>query len=283
MSTERTFSDPANHPYDDGVAQAVERLATATRAATPCKPVRDLIGSGDIPRAYAVQQQLIGSALEAGDRRAGRKIGLTSDAVQRQLGVDQPDFGTLLESMSVPLGAQVAAGRLLQPRIEAEIAFLLEHDIDDPDPTLELVAAAVAVARPALEVVDSRIAGWDITIADTIADNASSGLFVLGDAEARLDSFDPVAVQMRLLQDGSEVASGTGAACLDNPLIALQWLARAAAGLGEPLRAGEVILSGALGPMVPVIPGSRYEATISGLGNVHAQFAAANDTLGAHS
>jgi 2-keto-4-pentenoate hydratase len=265
---------PAGQALDDRIRAAARRLAAAEESRVPCAPVRDLIGSAGIPCAYRVQEQLTARKLRGGRRRVGRKIGLTSPAVQAQLGVDQPDFGTLLDTMAVQQDEPVPARRLLQPRIEAEIAFVLAHDLDDPQPTAAAVRSAVAAARPALEIVDSRIAGWNITIADTVADNASSGLFTLGDAEVPLDSLDPVTVRMTLLEDGRVVSAGDGAACLGDPLNALCWLAGTVARLGDPLRKGEVVLSGALGPMVPVRPGASYRAALSGLGEVRAVFAA---------
>jgi 2-keto-4-pentenoate hydratase len=282
MSTELRAPDgslvsPAGDGSDQAVAQAVERLTRAMASGTPCAPIRDVIDRGDVARAYRVQKQIIDAALAKGDRRVGRKIGLTSVAVQTQLGVQEPDFGTLLTSMVAYEGQPVETGRLLQPRIEAEIAFVLAADITDPDPSLDTVAAAVAEARPALEIVDSRVSGWDISLADTVADNASSGMYVLGEASLALAELDPIAVTMTMTQDGERVSSGDGAACLGNPLIALQWLARVSAELGDPLRAGEVILSGALGPMVSVQAGSTYEATLVGLGSVSATFASPND------
>jgi 2-keto-4-pentenoate hydratase len=263
---------PAQPAPGDAVAAAAERLQKAASAHVPCPPVRDLINAADIRRAYQVQRQIIAAALAAGDRRVGRKIGLTATAVQRQLGVDQPDFGTLLASMTALEDRPVPTGLLLQPRIEAEIAFVLASGITDRDPSLETVAAAIGEALPALEIVDSRIVGWDITIADTVADNASSGMFVLGRQRIPLNGIDPVAVTMAMTEDGAEVSAGSGAACLGNPLEAVRWLARTAAELGDPLRAGEVILSGALGPMVTVRPGATYTATLSGLGHVTAAF-----------
>ena len=269
------FSSASGRQHrEDSTELAVARLQQASATGVPCAPVRDLIGSNDIALAYLVQQRIVGARITDTNARVGRKIGLTSPAVQAQLRVDQPDFGTLLHDMSVQQDEPIAYGRLLQPRIEAEIAFILAADIDNLNPSLETIAAAVSVARPAFEIVDSRIASWDITIGDTVADNASSGLFVLGDAELSLRDLDPVAVQMTMTQDCETVSRGNGAACLDNPLIALQWLARAVAGVGDPLRAGEVILSGALGPMVSAKPGANYHATLSGLGEVRASFTA---------
>ncbi|HEY0507513.1 MAG TPA: fumarylacetoacetate hydrolase family protein [Blastococcus sp.] len=259
---------------DQVVAEAAARLTEASESGTPCPPVRDLLGTHDVELAYRVQDRLVRARVAAGDLPIGRKIGLTSVAVQKQLGVEQPDFGTLLTSMQVEQDVPVASGRLLQPRIEAEVAFVLGADLTSLEPTVEEVAAAVSGVRAALEIVDSRIAGWDIGITDTVADNASSGMFVLGDVELTLEQIRPVDVTMELERDGEVVSTGTGAACLGDPLVAVQWLARTAAALGQPLRAGEVVLSGALGPMVPVTPGERYVARISGLGEVRATFAA---------
>jgi 2-keto-4-pentenoate hydratase len=162
----------------------------------------------------------------------------------------------------------VPVGNLVQPRIEAEIAFVLGADVDDPDDLRSSIDYAVA----ALEICDSRVAGWDIAITDTIADNASSALFVLGERRVDPRDFDSAAVTMQLTADGAVASSGTGAACLGGPLIALAWLARAAADVGAPLRAGEIVLSGALGPMVTVKPGMSVAAEISYVGNVVATF-----------
>lgn len=256
---------------DTAVERASARLAQAVATATPCAPVRDLLDTGDIATAYRVQARGIDARVAAGAHRIGRKIGLTSPVVQAQLGVDSPDFGSLLDDMAIASGGRVPAGTLLQPRIEAEVAFVLTADLDMADPTPAQLAAAVATAHPALEIVDSRIAGWDISLADTIADNASSGRFVLGDG-VPLAAVDTLAVEMELDRDGQVVSTGNGTACLGGPLVALAWLARTAAALGDPLRGGEVVLSGALGPMVPVTPGETYTARITGLGSVSVTF-----------
>lgn len=238
----------------------------------PCAPVRDLIGDTDVDLAYQVQEYNLAIKLDSGARRAGRKIGLTSQAVQRQLGVDQPDYGTLLDSMLVPDGSAVSIRRLLQPRIEAEVAFRLAEDITEPTPSMAQVEAAVDCMYPALEIVDSRIADWDIRITDTIADNGSSGLFVLGGRAVSLDDMRPSDVVMELSRHGEVVSAGRGRDCLGDPLLALQWLARAAVAVRHPLRAGEVILSGALGPMVAVNADDAFRADISGLGSVEVSF-----------
>ena len=187
----------------------------------------------------------------------GRKIGATSKAVQDQLGVDQPDFGYLLDVMDVSDDDPVSMATLVQPRVEAEVAFVLARDVDLPEDelTLEAVRGCVEVALPALEIVDSRISDWDIGFTDTVADNASSGLYVVGRDGRSLDDLEPRDVEMELTINGEVRSSGTGAACLGDPLEALRWLAVQATRFGDPLRAGQVVLSGALGPFVPFAAG----------------------------
>lgn len=257
---------------DAAVTAAAARLAAAQETLAPCAPVRDLLGTTDLALAYAVQQRLAERRLARGAVISGRKIGLTSPAVQRQLGVDQPDFGVLFADMDVS-GTEVATGTLLQPKVEAEVAFMLRADLDGEINGVEDVRPAVAYAVGALEIVDSRVADWDITITDTIADNGSSALYVLGGTRLTLEEFAPIEVVMELYSDDVLVSQGNGAACLGDPLAALAWLARTARDLGEPLRAGQVVLSGALGPMVPVTPGTVIRAELSSLGTVTAAFA----------
>ncbi|WP_250283947.1 fumarylacetoacetate hydrolase family protein [Frankia sp. CiP1_Cm_nod2] len=252
--------------------QAADRLTAAARQRRPCPPVRDLLGASDIAAAYAVQQLLTRAAVGAHRRLVGHKIGLTSPAVQRQLGVDQPDNGVLFADMARAEDTPIDPADLLQPRIEAEVAFVLGAGLDQPDLDLGTARAAVAQVLPALEIVDSRIANWDISIVDTVADNASCGLFVLGAHRQPLGDLDLTTLTMAMTADGQVVSEGVGAACLGDPCQALLWLARTARELGSPLRAGDLVLSGALGPMVPVTPGSTYRATIAGLGTVTASF-----------
>src|SRR5258705_1070148 len=236
-------------------------------------PIRTQLADLDVDAAYAIQQENTAYWQAEGRRLVGSKIGLTSRAVQKQLGVDRPDFGVLFADMIVAEDQPVAAERVLQPKIEAEVAFLLDRDVDVEAPTIADVLRAVAYAMPALEIVGSRITNWDIGIVDTVADNASSGLFVLGGPVRRLDGLDLRALQMQMTRREEVVSKGTGAACLGNPLNAMVWLAGELARRKRPLRAGEIVLSGALGPMVPVNPGDAFEATIAGLGSVSARFA----------
>lgn len=261
-----------SHSPAGSVPAAAARLADAAARGVPCAPVRDLLGTEDIELAYAVQDVFAARRAEAGGRLVGRKIGLTSPAVQRQLGVDQPDFGTLFADMDVSALPEVPFGRLIQPKVEAEIAFVLGEDLAFEPKGPDDVRGAVAYAVAALEIVDSRIADWDITITDTIADNGSSALFVLADRGVTLAEFEPREVTMSLFADDVLVSQGDGAACLGDPLAALAWLAGVSYRFGRPLRAGQVVLSGALGPMVPATPGSVVRAEISSLGTVTAHF-----------
>lgn len=253
-------------------AQAAARLLTALQTRTACTPVRDLIGPTDLPAAYRVQEQLTAGRVAGGARIIGRKIGLTSQAVQEQMGVDQPDFGVLFDDMDYADGDEVPIDRLLQPKAEAEVAFVLKKDLADGPLDTAQIADAIDYGVAAIEICDSRIDGWDIAFADTVADNASSGVYVLGTVRKTLDEFTPVEVGMRMLINGAEVSAGNGAACLGDPLNAVAWLARAARDFGEPLRAGQVILSGALGPMRPLAAGDEVTVQISGLGEVSARF-----------
>jgi 2-keto-4-pentenoate hydratase len=267
---------------EDAISAAVERLAVALESRVPCAAVRDLIGTDDLAAAYAVQQGLVQRRLAAGATVVGRKIGATSEAVQRQLGVDQPDFGYLLDEMDVSAQEPISMRRLLQPRVEAEVAFRLGSDVDpsdEADITIELVRDAVEVALPALEIVDSRIDQWDIGFTDTVADNASSGLYVIGSEGKTLHEIEPRDVEMQLSINGEVKSSGNGAACLGDPLEALRWLAVQCHRFGDPLRAGQVVLSGALGPFVPFAAGDRVEASISGFEPLRAVFADSTDNL----
>jgi 2-keto-4-pentenoate hydratase len=254
------------------IGEAAERLLTAAASGVPCAPIRDLIGATDIAVAYEVQKHLTEAKLAAGATIVGRKIGLTSPAVQAQLGVDRPDFGVLFDDMVYDEETVIPISRLLQPKAEAEVAFVLAEDLADGPLDVEQVRGAVAYAVAALEIVDSRVADWDIKFADTVADNASSGVYVLGARQVTLDEFEPIAAEMTMSINGETVSTGNGAACLGDPLNALSWLARTAREFGEPLRAGQVVLSGALGPMAPLTGGDVVRADITGLGSVTATF-----------
>ena len=259
-------------PDTPEVVQASERLLEAAATRVPCAPVRDLIGPTDIEAAYAVQARGTAARIDAGATIVGRKIGLTSKAVQAQIGVDRPDLGYLFDDMGYAEDEVVPMARLLQPKAEAEVAFVLKEDLAEGDLDEAQIRGAVDYITAAIEIVDSRVAGWDITFGDTVADNGSSALYVLGSERRTLDEVEPVSVEMTMTRNGEEASRGNGAACLDDPLNAVAWLARTARDFGDPLRAGQVILSGALGPMVTVDPGDVVTATITGLGTVTATF-----------
>lgn len=255
------------------IEDAAARLFQAQAAGVPCAPVRDVIGADDVAAAYAVQALNTARSVGRGARVVGRKIGLTAEAVQRQMGVDQPDFGTLLSSMVRGDGEEIAWRDVMQPRVEGEVALVLERDLSVEMPNVADLIRAVAYAVPSIEIVDSRVAGWDIRIADTVADNASSGLFVLGGPPRRLDGLDLHACGMVLRVNGRPVSFGAGAACLGHPLTAAVWLARRLAAEGSFLQAGDILLTGALGPMVAVSAGDAVEVAIAGLGAARTAFA----------
>ncbi|MCK9553988.1 fumarylacetoacetate hydrolase family protein [Aquamicrobium sp.] len=231
-------------------------------------PLRDGLDSRDVEAAYAIQAINTRFWEAAGRRIVGRKVGLTAKAVQQQLGVDQPDFGVLFHDMELPDGATSPAGRLIQPKAEAEVALIIGADLPAGTVTRDQVEAAVAGVAAAIEIVDSRIADWKITFADTVADNGSSAMFVLGKDRKPLAGLDLWTCGMALEVNGSVASLGAGVACLGHPLNAATWLANTLAERGEPLRKGDVVLTGALGPMAALQPGDSVKATIGGLGSV---------------
>ncbi|QSR22060.1 2-keto-4-pentenoate hydratase [Hyphomonas sp. KY3] len=231
-------------------------------------PLRGVVEPTDEAGAYAIQDINTRFWMTNGRKLVGRKIGLTAPAVQSQLGVDQPDFGALFEDMQIANGGLLDPGKCIQPKAEAEIAIVLAKDIPTAAPGLDEIAAATEYAIPAIEIVDSRIDDWKITFADTVADNGSSGFYVLGDARKPLDNLDLYSCGMVLEVNQSVASIGAGAACLGHPFNAVAWLASALARRGEFLKAGDLILTGALGPMVTLTPGDQIQVKIGGLGEV---------------
>lgn len=254
------------------IQAAAGLLDEARKTRTACPRISERFDIATLADAYAVQEINTHQALAAGRRLVGRKIGLTSRAVQQQLGVDQPDFGMLFADMEVADGEAIDSRRLIQPKAEGEIAFVLARDLPHPDTTLAQLMSAVDYLLPAIEIVDSAIEDWKITLVDTVADNASSGLYVLGKQPTRLAGMDLALEGMVLRQNDAIASHGVGAACLGNPLDACLWLARRMAEVGRPLQAGDVLLSGALGPMVPVQPGDRLSLRLTRLGEVGCSF-----------
>lgn len=258
----------------------IEKLAQQLRDAyenrTPCPPLREVIGVEDLETAYAIQALNNHLLIQKGARIVGRKIGLTSVAVQEQLGVNQPDFGILLDTMEVLNGGSISVSELMQPKVEAEVAFVLGKDLPNRKITTVELINSIDYALAAIEIVGSRIENWDIKITDTIADNASASHFVLGHKPTKLSDFDMVSCEMSMFRDDdmfdAPSSRGSGKACLGSPLNATLWLANKMAELGTPLKAGEVILSGALGKMVNVEAGDTFRAKIEGLGSVSVSF-----------
>jgi len=260
------------------IQAAADQLRTAANTSTPCSPVRDILGTdSDLDTAYAVQRHNTDKDVAEGRRIGGRKIGLTAEAVQSIFGVHQPDFGTLFVDMCFADGVDIPAGRMLQPRAEAEVALVLEHDLDKGEHCIVDILNAAAYVLPSIEMVDSRIAGWDLTIVDTIADNASSGLYVVGTQPVSLSAVDLLSLPMSMSVNGAEVSTGIGSACLGNPLHAALWLANEMCSRGTPLRAGECLMTGALGPMVAVAEGDEVTADFGPLGSVSTKLRAPDE------
>lgn len=249
------------------------KQAEISRSAIP--PIRTELGGdqANVDAAYAVQEINTQNALAQGRRLVGRKIGLTSKVVQTQLGVDQPDFGMLFADMAFGDGEVIPANLLIQPKIEAEIALVIKHDLNKAKHTFADIISATDYALAAIEIVDSRIENWQISLIDTVADNASSAAFVLGSRPVQLENLDLVNCKMRMTRDDEVVSQGVGQACLANPLNAAVWLADEMMLRGRPLLAGDIILTGALGPMVIANPGDEFVVEIEGFDPVTAVFA----------
>ena len=263
----------SNSAVVESVAQALRSAELSKNAIAPIRP--ELGGeSADVDTAYAVQETNTVRALAEGRRLIGRKIGLTSVAVQKQLGVDSPDFGMLFADMAFGDGEAIPAGLLIQPKVEAEIALVLKVDLNKDKHTYADIISATDYALPAIEVVDSRIENWKISLIDTVADNASSAAFVLGSKPVKLESLDLVNCTMSMTRGEEVVSKGIGKACLSNPLNAAVWLADEMVRRGRPLLKGDIVLTGALGPMVIANPGDEFKVEIDGFGSVTVVFAA---------
>jgi 2-oxopent-4-enoate/cis-2-oxohex-4-enoate hydratase len=249
-----------------------DELYTALRGCSVLEPLTSRHPEISIGDAYQVQQRLIARRLHDGERIVGKKIGVTSRAVMNMLGVYQPDFGYLLDAMIVNEGQAIASATLIQPKAEGEIAFLLKKDLLGPGIGNAEVLAATECVMPCFEIVDSRIRDWKIRIQDTVADNASCGVFVLGDRAVDPRHIDLTTCGMVLEKNGEIVATGAGAAALGSPVNAVAWLANTLGLLGIPLKAGEVVLSGALAAMFPAARGDNFRVSIGGLGSCSVRF-----------
>ena len=249
-----------------------DELYVAQSTRTAVSPLTSRYVDMTIESAYQIQLRLIARRLQAGERIVGKKIGVTSAAVMSLLGVNQPDFGYMLDGMIHEDGAAIKMATLIQPKAEGEIAFVLKKDLMGPGVSAADVLAATEGVMACFEIVDSRIIDWKIQIQDTVADNASCGVFVLGDRLVDPRVLDLRTCGMVLEKNGETVATGAGAATMNSPVNAVVWLANTLGRLGIPLKAHEVILSGALGAMIPVRAGDNLRVSIGGIGNCSVRF-----------
>ncbi|MCC2097507.1 MAG: fumarylacetoacetate hydrolase family protein [Hyphomicrobiales bacterium] len=274
MTSGNLSGNTAGKTIDPSVIEDIAaRIRQAEASGVAIPPVRDELEGGGVQGAYAVQAANTAWHVANGRRLVGRKIGLTAKAVQAQLGVDSPDFGMLFADMEVADGEEIVQARLMQPRVEAEISLVLGRDLKQEQLGITEIMSAIEYALPSIEIVGSRIENWNIRLLDTVADNASSGLFVLGGRPVKIDALDWRLCGMVMERRGEQISLGAGAACLGNPLNAALWLARTMVEAGAPLLAGDIIMTGALGPMAIAAPGDVIEARINGLGSVRAVFA----------
>ena len=249
-----------------------QRLLRAERERAPIQPLSEVYPSLTAEQSYAIQTAWLQLKQAEGARVIGHKIGLTSKAMQQQLGVDQPDYGYLLDTMNVTSGSALAASQFIQARIEPEIAFWLAKDVRGPGVTADQVLAATRGVSASLELVDSRIANWRIALVDTIADNASSARMIVSEQVVPVEGFDLAQVETVLTRNGEQVGAGTGAAVLGHPAAAVAWLANKLAEFDVALLAGQVVLPGAMCASVTIAPGDTFEATFTVLGTVSVSF-----------
>jgi 2-oxopent-4-enoate/cis-2-oxohex-4-enoate hydratase len=255
------------------IAARGQELYDALRARRTVPPLTSRFPELTIDDAYRISLALLERRLADGEKIIGKKIGATSKAVQNLLGLDQPDFGYLTDRMAYEAPAEVPISReLIQPRAEGEIAFVLKRDLLGPGVTPGDVLEATEYVTACFEVVDSRIDGWKIKMNDTVADNASSGLFVLGAERVDPKKVDFVTCGMVVEKNGAVLSTGAGAAALGSPLVCVAWLANALGRYGTSLKAGEVILSGSLVPLEPVKPGDEMRVRVGGIGSASVRF-----------
>ncbi len=247
-------------------------LAAAAGTRIPIPPIsagRPWLGAAE---AYAIQRRIVAPRIAGGDPVVGWKVGLTSEAMRRQLNVDQPDYAALLASMHVEDGATLERAAFIAPRIEAEIAFRLRKPLRGPGVTADDVLDATEEVLPSLELIDSRIADWKITLPDTIADIASSARFIVGRVGRPAGELDLQAMEVTVTRNGEQVGAGIGAAVLGDPALAVAWAANTLGALGETMEAGHVVMPGAVHASVPVAAGDTFTATFAGLGTVTVTF-----------
>ncbi|HVT34061.1 MAG TPA: fumarylacetoacetate hydrolase family protein [Nevskiaceae bacterium] len=256
------------------IAQLGDELYAALRARSVLDPLTTRVPAITIEDAYQVSLRLLERRKAEGERVIGKKIGVTSKPVQDMLGVHQPDFGFLTDRMHIADGAAISlkSTPMIQPRAEGEIAFVLKKDLRGPGVTEEQVLDATEYVSPCFEIVDSRIRDWKIKIQDTVADNASCGVFVIGKDRIAPRALDLAAVKMEITKNGAHAASGIGSAVQGHPATAVAWLANTLGAFGIPFLAGEIILSGSLAPLLPAAPGDKFAMTLAGIGGASVSF-----------
>ncbi|HEY2989322.1 MAG TPA: fumarylacetoacetate hydrolase family protein [Candidatus Binatia bacterium] len=257
---------------EDLIGKEAQELYNAERERKTLRPLTERYPQIETQEAYRIQLKLIEMKRAAGAKVAGKKIGLTSKAMQKMLNVDQPDYGHILDHMVLQDGASFSVRELIQPKIEPEIAFVLDRSLKGPGVTVMDVLAATRFVVPALEIIDSRIEGWKIRLCDTIADNASSARVVLGGSPKRIDQVNLKLVGMVLEKNGEIIQTGAGAAVLGHPASAVAWLANAVGQFGVSLDAGEIVMPGALCAAADVGAGDLIQASFDGLGTVSVRF-----------
>jgi len=270
MSSSSSAAEPRTALHERLAAELYQCLLQRRTVA----PLRERHPELTIDDAYAISLGILARRERAGERVIGKKIGVTSAAVQNMLGVHQPDFGFLTDRMQIADGGTVSiAAGMIQPRAEAEIALVLKRGLKGPGVTPADVLGATEAIAPCFEVVDSRIARWDIGIVDTVADNASCGVFVLGEARVDPRPLDLAALKVRVWKNEQPLSEGLGSAVQGSPLASVAWLANTLGAYGVELRAGDIILSGSLVPLEPARPGDRFRLELEGVGSARVGFA----------
>ncbi|MCM3727211.1 2-keto-4-pentenoate hydratase [Neobacillus cucumis] len=254
------------------IEQAVKQLWEADNNKEPIAPLTEMYPNLTLEDAYAIQKQVQAWKLDSGSRVIGHKIGLTSKAMQNALGVPEPDFGSLFDDTLLPEGSFVDYQQFLQPKVEAELAFVMKHDLKGPGVHFHDVIRATDYIVPAFEIIDSRIRNWEIKIQDTVADNASYGALVLGSHGIRVSDLDLRTIGLVLEQNGEVIDTAAGAAVLGHPAAAVAWLCNKLAAFGEGLKAGDIVLSGSFTKAYEAKPGDVYTAHFGGVGSVQVGF-----------
>ena len=258
---------------DDKIKSYGDTLYSCLQNRTTIAPITDQEADFTIEDAYHISLHILQKRLDAGEKIIGKKIGVTSKAVQNMLGVHQPDFGFLTDRMVCENDGEIAIStEMIQAKAEGEIAFILKRDLEGPGVTNADVLRETECVMPCFEIVDSRIADWKIKIQDTVADNASCGMFVLGDSKVSPDKVDLVTCGMVHEKNGEIIATGAGAAALGSPVNCVAWLANTLGQFGIKLEAGEVILSGSLVPLHTVVPGDSMNLSVGGIGTASVKF-----------